>query len=192
MSDDSDNSSISEGSNHEMNLSDSHVDVLSSIINSSQVISSHSSANSHCSAVPLPQVNEENDSYCKTLIPYVFNQEKEIVAILQSIGSIKFLVDTFTSCTKKKTDHLFIKNLWTLLCIISGNSMSMNETKDNRFVYFQGVGLKFNETLKNIHLNSFFYENLIQMLPNHKIPSEFYAFVEVKKSGSRAAFTQKQ
>ena len=108
MSDDSDNSSISEGSNHEMNLSDSHVDVLSSIINSSQ-LSSHSSANSHGSAVPLPQVNEENDSYCKTLIPYVFNQEKEIVATLQSIGSIIFLVDTFTSCTKKNGSLIYQK-----------------------------------------------------------------------------------
>ena len=116
------------------NDDDSTVSTTSSISRNHDVVivrpPSNSSSVSDSSSFPLPYYNEQNDAYCIRLIPFIVKQQSETCQQLQSIGSIKYQIDRFTSTTiKLKVDHILIKNLWTLLCIVSGNSMSFQENK---------------------------------------------------------------
>ena len=104
------------------------------------------------SEIPLPETNEENDSYSARLITFIFNKEKSLIEQLQISGTTKYMIDR----KSLKPDDTLIKNLWTLLCVISCNAMSVHENKSSKFDYYIGVANKFEETFRNLKLNSFF------------------------------------
>jgi hypothetical protein len=82
------------------------VEVVSPVVTSSSSTITHATND-----IPLPETNEENESYSARLITHVFNKEKALIQILQTTGPTKYLIDRKPS----KSDDTLIKNLWTLL-----------------------------------------------------------------------------
>ena len=74
------------------------------------------------------------------------------------------------------------------MCIVSGNSMSSQENKMGKFDYYKGLTNKFSESFSNMHMSSFFMDNLMKHLPNHCWPSELSPYIDSKKRGNRNAF----
>jgi hypothetical protein len=158
--------------------------------NTTNIIVQTSQSSSVVAAVPLPELNETNDSYSKALIPYIVSSQKDIVSRLQVQGSISYLMEMFFADQKKSQDHSFIKNIWTLLCVIAGNQVTTFENKTNKFQYYCKINEKYVETKANLKLNSFFLQNFINFLPESKFPDELDRFIDKKFKGSRTAFNK--
>ena len=94
------------------NDDDSTVSTTSSINRNHDVVivrpPSNSSSASDSSSFPLPYHITNKMMH----IPFIVKQQSETCQQLQSIGSIKYQIDRFTSTTiKLKVDHILIKNL---------------------------------------------------------------------------------
>jgi hypothetical protein len=70
--------------------------------------SSQTAVASIVQAYPFPQLNESDEDYFASLIPFIYNLERDTVDQLQAIGSIKLLIDLTRNKTK---DHPLIKNI---------------------------------------------------------------------------------